>query len=149
MKVLEKGNIYSIKFNYDKPNKFFRISCYGDDNENELGYLTFKVSGRYNDCIFAYQLENTSEVGRGVGSALIDGLEYFALQNRINKFEAKFFPTDDRAKSFYEKRGYEIFKDGYETMLFKCYYDDEIEEDVLPKIIEVNKSDEKTIKAER
>jgi len=134
-KIVEKNTIYDVKIDYDDKYKYYTISCFKENNSNVLGELTFKIAGKYERCVFLYDLKNTSEVGKGVGSALIDALEYFALNNRIEKCEAKFYPTDDRAKRFYESRGYEIYKDGYETMLYKAYYEDRIIENVLPKIV--------------
>ena len=64
---------------------------------------------------------NESERFKGVGQKLIDALEYFAKSRHIDNIEGKFYPDNLYAKDFYEKNGYEIWKDGYETYVSKSF----------------------------
>ena len=136
MKIMEKENVYDIKFRYYKCDDYFEIKCY--KNKKKLGNLTFKVTGKYYDEVFVYNIETTSTLNKGVGSSLIDALEYFVYLNDIETFDAKFYPKNEYAKDFYEHRGYEIYKDGYETYIFKDYKKTKIKKDVLPKIISID-----------
>lgn len=55
----------------------------------------------------------------GLGQFLFDLLYNDAILKRASYIEGKYFPTNDKAKPFYDKNGCEIYKAGYETFVFK------------------------------
>lgn len=143
MQIVEKETVYDIKFKYYKSDNYFEIKCYKD--EKKLGYLTFKVSGKHLNEVFVYQIKTISTLNKGVGSSLIDALEYFVYINNIESFDAKYYPTTDNIKDFYAHRGYKIYKDGYESYIYKYYNKSKIEKDILPKIINVSQNEKDSI----
>ena len=143
MQIVEKETVYDLKFKYYKSDNYFEIKCYKD--KKKLGYLTFKVTGKHSNEIFVYQIKATSTLNKGVGSSLIDALEYFAYINDIESFNAKYYPTTDNVKDFYAHRGYEIYKDGYDSYIYKNYRKSKIKKDVLPKIINVSQKEKDSL----
>ena len=61
-------------------------------------------------------------------------LEYFALQNRAQVVEGKFYPENEFAKPFYNKYGYSIDKEDYETYIYKTLDYKRIKENIEPNI---------------
>lgn len=58
----------------------------------------------------------------GLCTHIINLMEKFALENGCLTVGGKFYPFGELGKhahGFYSKNGYEIYKDGYETYIFK------------------------------
>ena len=54
---------------------------------------------------------------------LLKLFENDCIEHYVKVVEGKFYPHDeegDVVKSFYEKHGYSIYKDGYDTEIYKC-----------------------------
>lgn len=59
---------------------------------------------------------------QGVGTKILNIIEQIAISNYCRAIDGKFFPFGNLgiyAKSFYEKNGYEIYKEDYETYIYK------------------------------
>ena len=73
---------------------------------------------------FLYRIEicNPEYSHKGIGTKLLNIMEDFAKQKICRRVEGRFFPFGefgDFAKDLYLKNGYKIYKDGYETYLYK------------------------------
>lgn len=94
---------YNIVLEQD--DNFYELKCKTKDNRI-MGYVTFKI---YDDCVWINKIETKEKYQhRGVANALIELVEYFSMTNRKQKIEAKYHPTNDFAKPFYQKHGYFI-----------------------------------------
>ena len=54
---------------------------------------------------------------------LIKLFENDCIEHYVREIEGKFYPHDeegDVVRVFYEKHGYTIYKDGYDTEIYKC-----------------------------
>lgn len=136
MKVKVYNREFEAKILYNEYDNTYLIKIL--DGSNVMGYASFKVKRRqYQDSIWLYKIEtNPNYAHMGVGTATICLLEYFALNKRVQVIEGKYFPKNEFAKPFYEKYGYSIEKDGYETFIFKYLDYKKIKENIEPKIIQ-------------
>lgn len=56
---------------------------------------------------------------QGLGQFLFDLMYNDAVLARVWQIEGKYYPSNDKAKPFYDKNNVEIYKDGYETYIYK------------------------------
>lgn len=134
MKIKVNNNEFDSKILYNGDDDIYRIEVL--DGSDVMGYATFKLKRqRYFDSVWLYKIETNKEYAhKGVGSAVINLLEYFAYQNRAHTVEGKFFPENEYAKPFYDKFGYSIEKEGYETYIYKTLDFKTIKQTIEPNI---------------
>ncbi|MGN1227802.1 MAG: GNAT family N-acetyltransferase [Christensenellales bacterium] len=113
-----KEVITDLDFLFHEDYDYYEIIAKNSENNDIMGYLTFKVIKDSN--IWIYKLETKQEYqGKGVGTALMNALEYFACSHNIDYIEGKFYPSNAVAKPFYEELGYIIDYDDYSQCVFK------------------------------
>lgn len=134
MKVKVFNKEFEAKILYNQEQNSYRIEIL--DNSNIMGYATFKLKrNKYQDSIWLYKIETYPKYAHtGVGTATINLLEYFALQNRVQVVEGKFYPENEFAKPFYNKYGYSIDREDYETYIYKTLDYKRIKENIEPNI---------------
>lgn len=135
MKVKVYNKEFEAKILYNSDDDIYRIEVL--NGSKVMGYATFKLKRqRFLDSIWLYKIETNKEYAhKGVGSAVINLLEYFAYQNRAHTVEGKYFPKNEFAKPFYDKFGYSIEKEGYETYIYKTLDFKTIKQNIEPNII--------------
>jgi len=102
---------------FSKKYKYYTVSALAK-NKILLGEMTFKI-GDYRN-IWLYKIATIDKYQKqGIGSKLLNYLEFFANEHRIKQIEGKYFPSNGSAKSFYENRGYTIEKEGYDWVVYK------------------------------
>lgn len=101
-----------------KNNNFYEVKAIGE-NFDVMGYANF-IFCPTDKKVWLYKIETKERYqGQGVGQAVLDIMECVIVSKRYNKIDGKFFPTNEHARPFYEKNGYTIEKDGYETYVGK------------------------------
>lgn len=91
--------------NIEEVGRCFTISCINVEGE-EMGYATCLLK---EDSLWLYKIETYEKFAhQGVGSALLDIVEFLAMQNRRKTVDGKYYPLNEFAKPFYEKHGYFI-----------------------------------------
>lgn len=114
----EDKNI-KIKKSYNEIHKFFTFTAISKNNKI-MATLTFKKDSNNSHRIWLNKIRVEEKFSHnGAASALMYALEDFALKNRVFYIEGKFYPENEYAKPFYEKLGYEIYKEDYETYVGK------------------------------
>lgn len=109
--IAQTGKEFDIKVAYYSSNDYYKIEVI--ENGVQKGYLTFSIKRGQ---AWIYKIATKPEFSRqGVGKALIDTFEFILSGKRISSVEGKFYPDNEYAKPFYEKNGYQIYKDDYET----------------------------------
>ena len=134
MKVKVGKKEFDSKILFNTEENSYRIEIL--DNSNVMGYATFRIKrNRYQDSIWLYKIETYPKYAHtGVGTATINLLEYFALQNKAQVVEGKFYPENEFAKPFYNKFGYSIDREDYETYIYKALDYKKIKENIEPNI---------------
>lgn len=132
----KKGPI-NIELKYFEDDKFYRADAISEDGQI-MGYITFKQHYENPRTMWLQKVETYPGFqDRGVGDALLSVMEYTALQTRKTSIDGKFYPDNEHAKPFYEHRGYDITKDGYETYVGKYLSDKQkkrITDEIAPRI---------------
>ena len=124
-KVKIKNNII-LEMTFNKHNndeKYFKIDAFvkNDSGLKEIGNVYFSI--KY-DTAFLFKIIVTDKDYHsiGVGSAMLEYFENSCINRRVKYVEGKFYPEGygaENARNFYLKHGYQIEKDGYETMIYK------------------------------
>lgn len=119
VKTLKNNERITISF---KENSYNYKSFTAFNNKNqEIGSITFVFSGK--TCwISRIEVTDINYSRIGLGSILLNLTEKFAIKNGKRNMDGTFRPFGELgwfAKSFYEKNGYQIYKDGYETYISK------------------------------
>lgn len=111
------GKDYYLKF--EAKEKYWQIDAYNEKDEN-IGYVNMLKNSRglWLNKIFVEEQERF----QGVGQALLNAFEAFIERFGYTYVEGKFYPENTYAREFYEKNGYTIDKDGYETYVSKDFY---------------------------
>ena len=119
-KILIKGQEYY--FDFIVKDNYNEIKAY-DIKKREIGHLTMFVTKEIfpRSIWLMHIFVNEDARYCGVGQKMLDALEYFARKCCVEVVEGKFYPDNAYAKDFYEKNGYEIWKDGYETYVSKNF----------------------------
>ena len=72
---------------------------------------------------FAYKVAVSEQFrGHGIGGSLLKIMENDCALARVWCIEGKYYPegaSNEEVSSFYKKHGFEIYKDGYETLVGK------------------------------
>ncbi len=146
MKIKVNDKQFNSKMIYHKNDDYYVIKIL--NKNGTMGYLTFKIKHEsYANIIWLNKIETYKKFAhQGVGTALIQLLEYFAYKNNINYIEGKFYPDNEYAKPFYEKYGYKIEKEYYETFVSKRLEFDKIKKEIEPNLIkDITKVNQQTI----
>lgn len=117
-----KNRLFNAKVNRFENNIF---QAYIENKNGELmGEITFKIYGN-KTWIFSISTEKIFQRS-GVGKALISICEFISAKKRVQKIEGKFCPQNDAARPFYEKNGYQIMNDSYNSYIYKVLDIDKI-----------------------
>lgn len=137
MKIDINGQNFDCKIDYYENDDFYKIEVL-NENKDVMGYATFKIkNSSFSKSIWLYKIETYNRyTHKGVGTAVNNILEYFAYKNKVLFIEGKFYPENKFAKPFYEKYGYKIEKDYYDTLVYKTLNYQWIEKEIAPKIKE-------------
>jgi len=109
-----------VKHEFNEENNYHTLTAISEKN-SPMAVLTFKVDRNKN--IWLYKIKVKDEYQRmGASTALIYAMENFAIKNKIRFIEGKFYPENAYAKPFYEKLGYQIYKEDYETYVGKSLW---------------------------
>lgn len=100
------GEIKTYTMNIlDEDGVYFTITCF-DENGKEMGHATCILN---EDSLWLNKIETYKEYAhQGIGSAIIDIVEYLAMQKRKPMVDGKYYPLNEYAKPFYEKHGWFI-----------------------------------------
>lgn len=129
-----KRKDYNIKIFYDKIDNYYEIKAYNDTNM-EVANLTFKTIYSPERHIWLYNVvTNENYKNQGYATALLKVLEYVAYVYKIDVVEGKYYPTDKNANIFYENNGYKIYREYYDTFLYKKIDFKEVLSDIKPYI---------------
>ena len=103
-----------------------------DLKKNELGYAEFNKLK--NNELWLYHIKTYPENRNlGIGSALLDFVDYWAVQFDCNHIAGKYGPTSDYTAEFYDKNGYEIIELEYYHRLEKHVKKDAIINKIMQK----------------
>ena len=134
--ISEKQNNKPINIqivNTDNLNNY-RISAI-TDNGDEMGFATFSIKKK-DRSVWLRKIEtNPQYQNLGVAKAILDVLEYFAVDNRLCLIEGKFYPDNEFAKPFYKKNNYDIHKEDYETYVSKYIGHESVSDETRQRII--------------
>ena len=116
LQVSSKNNkIYNVEIK-ETIHNFYECSIVNDKNLS-MGMLTFKLE-KPSIWIYSISVDEAFQ-NQGLGQALLDALEYIAIEKNCTKIQGKFYPSNKYAKPFYTKNNYLIIKDYYETFIYK------------------------------
>ena len=115
-----KEYIFDMKMVYHENEDYYTISCF-DENGVHAGQTSFAISkANRNPSIWIYKITTFEHYQhRGLGKVMIDTVEMFAKQRRINVIEGKFYPDNEYAEPFYIKNGYSIERDYNSSEIYK------------------------------
>lgn len=137
--IAQTGKEFNIKVAYYSSNNYYIIEVLEDGVKK--GYLTFCIKKGQ---AWIYKIETKTEFSRqGVGKALIDTFEFILSGKRINSIDGKFYPDNEYAKPFYEKNGYQIYKDDYETYVCKYLDTQKVQEELQSRFVDFEITEEK------
>ena len=119
--IVIKGETYVFKFCEEN---IYQIDVFTPETEkigDKIGIVNFSLKcNGYSNNLWINIIDVKDEYQfKGIGQALLDAVETFAKMRRVYAIEGRFYPRNQYARNFYEKNGFEIYKDGYETYLFK------------------------------
>ena len=142
MKIKVNNREFDGKITYNAEDRYYTIEV--GQGKQVMGYVTFKTKRETRgNTIWINKIETYEQFAhRGVGTAVIQLLEYFAYKNNISYMEGKFYPDNEYAKPFYEKLGYTIEKEYYETFVYKLLDFKEIKTQIAPNITKYNLDEE-------
>lgn len=85
-----------------------------------IGYISYKIE---RGSAWLYKVAVSKKFrGHGVGGSLLKIMENDCELARVWSIEGKYYPegaSNEEVSSFYKKHGFEIYKDGYETLVGK------------------------------
>ena len=124
VKFRDDDNI-SLKVNYseeiengDYERQYFSVNAVDRDN-HQMGLISFNIENK--EYVFFGVLLVFKEFARqGVGSKLVEFMEYVAQQGNVSTIRGDYDPEDDRAEKFYNKNGYKIVHIDDYDMVEKC-----------------------------
>ena len=124
--LLEKEEI-EVKIFYDELDKYYTINAYSLRGDIACSAtIKPRVSPRQ---MWLNKIETKQgHQHKGYANAVINVIEYLTYNLRYNWIEGKYYPENEYAKPFYDKHGYTIYKDDYETYVTKTLDYDEIKE---------------------
>lgn len=124
---------FEVKVLYDKADDFYTINAL-----NTKGEVVCTATAKPQRSLSQMWLYKISTVEgyqhKGYATAVIKTLEYLTSYIRYSWIEGKFYPDNQYAKPFYDKHGYTIYKDDYETFVTKTIDYDDIKQNIEPNI---------------
>ena len=133
MKILAKGKKYNVIIKYRSYMDFYEVEI-AHENRERMGKINFKIKDRETWIYSIYTEEKYQHMG--IGKALLEICEYLSSLKRVKLIEGKFFPTNEYARPLYEKNGYSINKESYETFITKHINAKETRNRLADKIID-------------
>ena len=146
MIVKGKSGPVNVELTYFEDDKYYRAEAL-DEKGQVLGYVTFgkhhySPSGMW---LFRIETLGSAQRNKGIGDALLSVAEYTTVLTRKNMLEGNFNPQnhpdengqiDEKmdVRHFYEKRGFSIYKEDYDTLVGKTYMSKEDRDAVLEGI---------------
>lgn len=123
---------YKLKAFYFSQDNYYEIRAY-DEHMNVVAYVNFKIS-KNRDVWLNYIETKDSYQHQGYATVLIRAMEFLLIKLRANYIEGNYFPKNKNAKKFYEKNGYKICKEGYDTLLSKYLDYEKVKKEIEPFI---------------
>lgn len=92
--------------------------------QQSIGYINYSIkSDRFGRNAWLYKVAVSEKFrGHGVGGSLLKIMENDCALARVWSIEGKYYPegaSNEEVSSFYRKHGFEIYKEGYETLVGK------------------------------
>lgn len=106
--------------------KTFEQNKYGEiratDDEEMVGRLSYIIDSKRNAWLYKVEVREDYRE-QGIGSNLMDIFEDECAARHVNSIEGKFYPEIDgnKVRTFYERKGYSIYKEDYETFVGKFF----------------------------
>lgn len=121
-KVMLKNNEpIVLKLYYNDIYKYYEIRAY--DKDKDIGFTNFKFETNGNSVwLQNIQVTDDNFLSKGVGKAMLKMFENVCTNARRFHVEGKFYPKGNGAhltRDFYNRNGYSIYKDDYETYIDK------------------------------
>jgi len=115
-----KEYLFDMKMVYHSSEDYYTISCF-DENGVHTSETSFAISkANRNPSIWIYKIATYKDYQHlGLGKIMLDTVEMFAMQRRINIIEGKFYPDNEYAEPFYIKNGYSIDRDYNTSEIYK------------------------------
>ena len=117
--VLLKNNV-ELNLVFERADNYYTILAITPE-QKQVAKMSFKLNA--GTCYLnRIEIEDINFAHIGLGTKMLEFMEEVALMARCNNVDGKFYPFGDLgeyAKNFYEKNGYQIYKDGYETYISK------------------------------
>ncbi len=109
-----------VKYTHNENYNYYEIKLIDLKNNNLIGFVNYKFNykGVKTAWLNLIKVEDNYQ-SKGFGNVLLKLFEKECINNRFYNIEGKFFPENDHAKPFYEKNGYKIEKEYYETLVTK------------------------------
>lgn len=128
-KVIKLKNGQTVFLEFTKENQAHYIFAKNDCGK-DVAKIWFKLNG--STCYLGrIEILDCNYARMGIGSNLLKSMECLATAHRCTKVDGKFYPFGELgefSKSFYIKNGYEIYKDDYETFIYKSLFKNKTQE---------------------
>lgn len=113
-------NIFNMKMVYHEKEDYYTISCF-DKNGVHASEASFMISkANRSQSIWIYKIATFDKFQhKGLGKVMLDTIEMFAKDRKINVIEGKFYPDNEYAEPFYIKNGYSIERDYSTSEIYK------------------------------
>ena len=122
-------------------NKYYFSANMQNKNGDDLGLISFNIEN--NDYVFfGVVFVNSNSKNKGVGSKLVEFLEFVAQQKGIANIVGDFDTDDSAAAIFYEKRGYQIIKTNNYEIVQKSIDINNVNENVVVSGLKAQKQTE-------
>ena len=109
------GKIYA---NYINDNDFCTIQL--NTQSEQIGFINFKLNSKNPKSVWLNKIQIKEKYqSNGLANILLELFETYCKDKRYFTIEGKFYPENDHAKPFYEKNGYTIEKEYYDTYIYK------------------------------
>lgn len=101
---LTNSNEVEYDLNVNKQEDFYNVVCVLSNEE--AGFINFEIK---DNKTWIYKIETKeNHYHKGVGTALLNAMEYISMLNNTKRVEGKYYPDNKYTKPFYEKYGYFI-----------------------------------------
>jgi len=116
--IISNGEVLKLLINANGNVRHIQVF---NENEEIVASAAFKI-----DVPTAFlnriEIENVKYSHMGIASKLMKFIERLCMQKCCTSMEGKFYPfgeLGDYARDFYTKNGYQIYKEDYETYIYK------------------------------
>lgn len=119
--ILKNNESVLLKLYYNNDYNYYEIRAF--HKEKDIGFTNFKFE-KNGTSVWLQNIQVTDEnfLSKGVGKAMLKMFEDVCTNARRFYVEGKFYPVGigaDLSKDFYNRNGYTIYKDDYETYIDK------------------------------